>query len=155
MKARAHRKAVILAVSLVLAVFVFVPQQAFAHAGHRHEPISTHSTPEQAKPVAAKPVVLDPAEVQADRLLQAASALAAWLEIDRPSWPLTSAPDKGGKSCPAGCCQSMGAHCCPVTLLDTPPIVVPPLHRAVYSDLTDRGAGTEPAALSEPPKSLI
>ena len=155
MKARTPRKAVILAVSLALALVVFVPQQASAHAGHRHEPVATHNAPDQANPVAAKPVVPEPAEVQAERLLQSAVAAVACLEIDRPSWPLTSVPNEGGKSCPAGCCQSVGAHCCPVTLLDTPPIVVPPLHRGVFFDLTDRGAGIEPAALSEPPKSLM
>lgn len=155
MSARTLPKAVILVASFVLALLMFVPQQALAHAGHRHEAAVTQPAPEQVKPVAAKPVVPEPAEEQTASSLESVGALYVSTETDQPSWRLTNAPSEHGKSCPAGCCQSMGAHCCPVTLLDAALVIAPPLGLSIFPELIDRGAGIQPGALSEPPKSLI
>jgi hypothetical protein len=155
MTTRALPKAVILVASFVLALLMFVPQQARAHAGHRHEAAVTQPAPEQVKPVAAKPEVPEPTEEQTASSLESVGALCVSTETDQPSWRLTNAPSEDGKSCPAGCCQSMGAHCCPVTLLDATLVIAPPLGLSIFTDLADRGAGIQPGALSEPPKSLI
>lgn len=155
MSTRALPKAVLLAASLVLALLIVLPQQALAHAGHRHETGVTQPAPDQVKPIAATPVVLDPANVRTASSQQSAAASWAWTETDQSSWRLTNVPSEDGKSCPAGCCQSVGAHCCPVTLLDSALVIAPPLGLSIFAELTDRGAGIQPGALSEPPKSLI
>lgn len=155
MSTRTLPTAAILAASFALALLLFAPQQALAHAGHRHEAAVTQHAPEQVKPVAAKPVVPEPAEAQTASSLESVGALCVSTETVQPSWRLTNAPSEDGKSCPAGCCQSMGAHCCPVTLLDAALVIAPPLGLSIFADLADRGAGIQPGALSEPPKSLI
>lgn len=155
MSTRALPKTVLLAASFVLALLFLLPQQALAHAGHRHEAVVTQPAPDQVKPIAARPVVVEPSEEQTASSQQSAAALWAWTETDQSSWRLTNVPSEDGKSCPAGCCQSVGAHCCPVTLLDSALVITPPLGLSIFAELTDRGAGIQPGALSEPPKSLI
>lgn len=155
MSTRALAKTVIFAASFALALLILVPQQALAHAGHRHEAAATQPAPEQVKPVTAKPAVIEPSEERTASSKQSDGALCARTETDRPSWRLTNAPSENGTSCPAGCCQSVGAHCCPVTLLDTALVIAPLLGLSIFAELTDRGAGIQPGALSEPPKSLI
>lgn len=153
MSTRAIAKAV--TTSLALALLMLVPQQALAHAGHRHEAAVTQPAPEQVKPIAARPVVLEPSEERTASSQQSAAALCAWTDTDQSSWRLTNAPSKDGKNCPAGCCQSVGAHCCPVTLLGAALVIAPSVGLSIFAELTDRGAGIQPGALSEPPKFLI
>jgi hypothetical protein len=155
MSTRALPKAVLLVASLVLALLILLPQQALAHAGHRHEVPVAQPAPEQVKPAAAKPVVLEISEERTASSQESVGALSARAKTDQSSWRLTNALPEDGKSCPAGCCQSMGAHCCPVTLLDAALVIAPPLGLSIFAELADSGAGTEPGALSEPPRSLI
>jgi hypothetical protein len=78
-------KAVLLSASLALALLMFVPHQALAHAGHRHEAAVTQPAPEHVKPVAAKPVVLETAEERTASSQESVGALSAWTETDQPS----------------------------------------------------------------------
>src|SRR5262245_28246249 len=136
----------LLIVSLVFTLVMFLPTQAFAHAGHGHaQAVTVHSNP-TVQTVISKD--------------SRTGASAHQISQQRPLQKLaTSVSASSGlvkDACSNGCCQAgAGPSCCPICTNDASVELEPPLSAKLFPPLARRGAGVTPGALSKPPKSLI
>ena len=149
MTARLLPRLVLLATSFLLALMMLVPSQALAHGGHDHGIVDSSS---ETTPV--KSIV--PAAEPSRNSVPGAHAIVT-VDAERlPANEVTSgfAPSKS-KNCPGGCCQSAGAHCCPLTLLPSSLLFTAPEKPPLFALVLSRGAGITPGALSKPPRSLV
>ena len=147
----APSKILLLAASFLLALLAFAPVPAFAHAGHTHALGSEGGG--RATPIASEAAA--PSSHAVSRPSPSHTPAATVRSTDHPSSLLADFGKQDSQSCPSGCCQSVGATCCPAFLSSRVLLIAPPLGRSLYSELTDTGAGISPATLSEPPKSQV
>jgi hypothetical protein len=138
-----------MAATLLVAVLVFAPAGAYAHAGHSHD----------VQPVeqVAKPVVRT-TESQLIMLLSLALEDGAGLSgasVEAYSGVLPASTSNTCGSCPGGCCHSGGTGCCAAFIAAVVEMDIPSLGRSQLNFVVIRGAGVTPDALPEPPKSLV
>jgi hypothetical protein len=150
MTARLLPRLAVLATSFFLGLVMLAPTQALAHAGHDHGIVDMSSKATPAKSIAP---VAEPSNEQSSPRMRT----VVTVDSERsPGSEVTSgfAPGKS-KNCLGGCCQSAGAHCCPITLLSASLSFTAPKKSPLFPRIVSRGAGITPGALSKPPKSLV
>jgi hypothetical protein len=150
MPARLSPRLVFLATSFLLALVMLAPTQALAHAGHDHGIVDISSKPTPVKSIVP---TAEPSNEQSSPRMRT----VVTVDGERSSASeVTSvfAPGKS-KNCPGGCCQSAGAHCCPITLLSASLSFTAPEKPLLFPPIVSRGVGITPGALSKPPKSLV